>query len=180
MTEIWKPVVGFEGAYEVSDLGRVRSLDRIVTVTQRFRGGKIGTYQRRMPGVLLRPGIASNGYPSVALNQQTFMVHELVTAAFLGPKPPGHCVRHVHDNDRANVRLDNLSYGTYVENSADMDAHGTRMRGSKYSSAKLTEAQAREIRSLHYKVTQSALAERYGVSPACIQAIHDGRTWTHA
>lgn len=159
MNEIWKPVVGHSG-YEASDQGRVRSL---------LRGIRI-----------LRPGLASNGYWTVALRgRKTRTVHSLVLEAFVGPRPEGMEVRHL-DGNRLNACLSNLRYGTRVENAADSDRHGTRARGSRYKSAKLDEAKAREIRRLHYVVPQSELARRYGVSPAAIQAVHDGRTWTHA
>jgi hypothetical protein len=73
----------------------------------------------------------------------------------------------------------NLTYGTPAENQADASRHGTRARGMRYSSAKLTDAAAREIRRLKGVVPQSELARRYNVSPAAVQAVHDGRTWTH-
>ena len=159
MNEIWKLVVGHAG-YEVSNLGRVRSS---------VRGGVR----------VLRPGIASNGYGTVSLRGQTRTVHSLVADAFIGVRPVGMEVRHL-DGDRRNSVLVNLCYGTRAENAADSDRHGTRVRGSRYRSAKLNEAKAREIRRLKGVVSQSALAKAYNVSPAAIQAVHDGRTWTHA
>lgn len=110
MTEEWRPVVGFEGLYEVSSEGRVRSLDRNV----RGRHG-----MRRISGVLLRPGIASNDYPTVAIGRgNTRTVHSLVAAAFIGPCPIGQEVRH-RDGNRRNPRADNLRYGTRGQNIAD-------------------------------------------------------------
>lgn len=174
MTEIWKPVVGHTG-YEVSNLGRVRSLDRIIEY--RNRRGVLCFYKKQ--GRILRPGIASNGYPTVALYGVTRTMHSLVIEAFIGPRLSGMEVRHL-DGKRTNCILDNLAYGTPADNRADSKRHGTMARGSQYSSAKLNEAKARVIRSLKGKVSQSTLAKRYSVSPAAIQAVHDGRTWTHA
>ena len=157
---------GREGEYEVSDKGRVRSLDRVV--------------MRHMKGRVLRPGRSSNGYPSVVMGQKdSRTVHSIVAAAFLGPCPAGQQVRHL-DGDRANANLGNLLYGTPAENRADADRHQTSVRGSGYRTARLNEAKARAVRALKGKVSQSELARRYGVSPAAIQAVHDGRTWRHA
>lgn len=74
----------------------------------------------------LRPGIASNGYPTVALGRgNTRTVHSLVAAAFIGPCPVGQEVRH-DNGDRKNPRLTNLLYGTRAQNIADAFEHGTR------------------------------------------------------
>lgn len=162
--EAWKPVVGHPG-YEVSDLGRVRSIDRQTLVVRK--------------GKLLRPGRASHGYPTVALGRQSRTVHSLVAEAFIGPRPEGQEVRHL-DGDRSNASLSNLRYGTPKENGADRVRHGTGTRGSQYRSTRLTEQDAQEIRALKGVVSQKALAERYRTSPSAIQAIHDGRTWRHA
>lgn len=164
--ETWKPVVGREGEYEVSSKGRVRSLDRTVAHV--------------VKGKLLRPGKSSNGYPSVMLgSRDSRTVHSIVADAFLGKRPPGNQVRHL-DGDRGNATADNLAYGTPVENRADADRHLTAVRGSGYRTAKLTVTTASTIRSLKGKVSQSELAAQFGVSPAAVQAVHDGRTWKHA
>lgn len=106
MMERWRPVVGFEGRYDVSNRGRVYSW-----VTER----------------VLRPGIASNGYPTVALGRgKTKTVHSLVAAAFIGPCPPGMEVRH-RDGNRRNPRATNLEYGTRADNIRDAVKHGTWM-----------------------------------------------------
>ena len=114
--EEWRPVVGFEDSYEVSSYGRVRSLDR--EWEQKNRWG--GTYTHRKKGVMLRPGIASNDYPTVALGRgNTRTLHSLVADAFIGPCPAGEEVRHKDDN-RRNPMLDNLEYGTRGDNVQDM------------------------------------------------------------
>lgn len=176
--EYWKPAPGYEGVYEVSDLGRVRSLDRIVM----RRVGRGKNPDRLVPvpmrGKLLRPGRASNGYPTVSLQGKTHTVHSLVLSAFKGPPPEGYECRHLNGN-RADPRLQNLEWGTRAQNVADALAHGTQVRGERYRTAKLTDEAARQIRRLRGKVPQSKLAEMFGVSPAAIQAVHDGRTWKH-
>ena len=116
--EQWKPVPGYEGIYEVSSEGRVRSLPR-----RGVRGGLMTT----------RPG-KRGGYLVVALTRDgrtsTKAVHVLVAAAFLGPRPPGMQVRHREGNP-LDARLVNLAYGTPAENAADKVAHGTNHQLNK-------------------------------------------------
>jgi hypothetical protein len=111
--ERWLPVSGFP-AYEVSDLGRVRSV----------RAGR-----------LLKPArINSLGHLQVKLyrngKQHGRLVHRLVLEAFVGPCPPGMEARHVATNDTSNNRLTNLAWGTYSENEADKKIHGTLRRAA--------------------------------------------------
>lgn len=177
--EIWKPVRGHEGAYEVSDHGRVKSLGR--TVWRKV--GKGSAPDRPLPvyhaGRVLRPGRSSNGYLTVHLGGKSVPVQWLVAEAFIGPRPEGLLVLH-GDGDRQNNRPQNLRYGTSLENAADKAAHGRETRGSQYRSAKLHEWTAGVIRSLKGFWSQSELAMLFGVSPAAVQAVHDGRTWRHA
>jgi hypothetical protein len=177
--ENWKAVVGFEGQYEVSDLGRVRSLDRIVHCSI----GKGKTPDRTAPrwlrGRILRPGIASHGYPTVSISGKSHCVNVLVLTAFEGPAPEGAECCH-RNGTRTNSRLDNLRWGTRRSNVQDMAIHGTKTLGTRFSSAKLTDETAREVRRLKGVHSQAELADMFGVSPAAIQAVHDGRTWKHA
>jgi hypothetical protein len=123
MSEEWRWVVGHEGQYEVSDLGNVRSVDRVGQ--QNGRGGKSHVHSFR--GRMLRPGIGGNGYPTVALGRgNTRTVHSLVAEAFIGPVPLGMEVLH-RDGTRTNAQADNLRYGTRTENILDAVANGTWM-----------------------------------------------------
>lgn len=111
--ERWLPVVGWEGLYEVSDMGRVRSLDRTVPTS----GGRY----RRAPGCILKPQKRS-GYQVVMLrripDRKTYYIHDLVLSAFVGPKPERQCVRHGVKGRLVN-ELTNLCYGTRSENNYD-------------------------------------------------------------
>ena len=132
--EEWKPVVGYEGLYEVSSLGRVRRLDTVVEMppSRRHPDG----WARTVRGGVLRPGgNARTPYLSVALcregRQKTFGVHNLVCEAFHGPKPfPKAEVRHL-DGEGANNVLDNLCWGTHSENVRDTIRHGRNVNGNK-------------------------------------------------
>lgn len=125
--EEWRAVVGFEGSYEVSDLGRVRSLDRVEHF-QRVdaRSGKLVSVSRRHKGVLLVPEkVKKSGYLRVQLGKgNKLYVHALVLTAFTGPCPDGFEGCH-GDGDRTNNREPNLRWDTRRENVADMVKHGT-------------------------------------------------------
>lgn len=117
--EQWRPVVGWDGVYEVSDFGRVRSVDRTVT----YRDGRV----RRYPSRVLAVGHHGIGHEHVVLcydgRNETRQVHLLVMAAFVGPAPDGMECLHL-DGDPTNNRLDNLRWGTRSENNYDRVRHG--------------------------------------------------------
>lgn len=112
--EEWRPVVGYEGLYEVSSIGRVRSVDRVVPDGRHFRGA-------------MRACPIQHGRRSVKLSRRgpkKFHVHVLVAEAFHGPRPLGCEVRHL-DGDSLNNCADNLRWGTKSENTMDQIRHGT-------------------------------------------------------
>jgi HNH endonuclease/NUMOD4 motif len=115
-TETWRPVLGYEGLYEVSDLGRVRSLDRIV------RNG-YGT--RKHAGRILALGKRTYWLATLSKDgvRKSHDVHVLVAEAFLGPRPPGMYCCH-HDDDKDNNRADNLRWDTPGNNNRDTVRNG--------------------------------------------------------
>lgn len=122
MSEEWRPVPGFGGIYEVSDLGRVRS----------YRPWRGKAVPHEIPGSWHSgPG----SYRFVRLRSvegavRKEYVHRLVAAAFLGPEPLGHEVRHL-DGDPENSALSNLAYGTHAQNEMDKLRHGTHNQARK-------------------------------------------------
>ncbi|KPM67592.1 hypothetical protein HB13667_05985 [Pseudomonas putida] len=161
----WKPVVGFEETHEVSSDGRVRSLERVLVDSL----GRI----RQKSARDLRPTRKSNGYLHVSLQlnkrQRTLHVHRIVLEAFVGSCPEGLEALH-RDGDKSNNQLSNLRWGTHIENCADRTRHGT-------SGHILSLEQAQEIRSFKGVMTQSDIAQRYGVSQVLISKIHRGKLW---
>lgn len=121
--EEWRPVVGYEGSYEVSSLGRVRSVDRIVT----FKDGR----KRLARGRVLRSWSNNLGHQVVGLaNRQRAFIHCLVLEAFVGPRPDGLVACHNNGQSTDN-RVENLRWDTYSENNLDLVRHGTHWQVSK-------------------------------------------------
>jgi hypothetical protein len=107
-SEEWRLIVGYEGVYSVSSLGRVRRNTQ--SPHKRARGFKTLPY-------MLKPSKKANGYPGVTLYRKgrtrSISVHTLVATAFIGPKPPGHEIEVNHkDLNKQNPRLSNLEYLT--------------------------------------------------------------------
>lgn len=116
----WLPVKGYEGSYEVSDQGDVRSIARTVN---RSNGSP-----QKIQSRIRRTCTRKTGHLTVSLSLNGKIVsrdvHRLVMEAFVGPCPAGQEVRHLNGN-AADNRLDNLAYGTRQQNVRDMMRHGT-------------------------------------------------------
>ena len=125
--EKWRAVVGYEGSYEVSSLGGVRSLDRVVTYPNGVK--------RKFEGRFLKLAIGQGGYPSVQLKingvRKSAFVHHLVLEAFVGPRPDG-CIALHWDDNRNDNRVENLRWGTHSENRRDA------VRNGRHSSSHVT------------------------------------------
>jgi hypothetical protein len=164
--EIWKDIPGYEGKYQASNEGRIRSIDRRVRIAHGAT--------RLMQGRILKPaGNRYNPHLYVTLGHKAAgtPVHQLIATTFLGPRPEGMDVRHL-DGDARNNRADNLAYGTRTDNILDVYRIGRAWR-------KLTAEQALDI----YKRLQAGekgrdLAREYGVREGTISAIKKGRTFS--
>jgi Trp operon repressor len=168
--EVWRPVVGWEQRYQVSNCGRVRSLDRLDSAG------------RPRKGKLIKPFINEKGCPLVSLwvdaKAYTYKVSQLVAAAFLGPAN-GRMVLHWDDVKEHN-HLSNLRYGTSKENHADMIRNGIMPRGTDKPSCKLSEQRVLVIRRMMANgVAQRHIAKHFGVSEALIRQIKTGERWSH-
>lgn len=173
MEEIWKPVIGFEQWYEVSNLGRVKSLDRVY-------GHNLSSSGQLRKSKLLKLAMESNGYLQVKLNipsQKAFLAHRIVAQAFV-PNPDNKSfVNHIngikHDN-----RADNLEWVTKSENAIHSFKIGLQCnKGEKHPSHKLTNTQVKRIRKS--KKSSRILADQYSVSKTTIKDIKNFKIWTH-
>lgn len=157
--ENWKPVPGYEGHYEVSDHGRVRSVSRFV---DRVR---LGQHQKVFyPSIIRKPTVDAAGYGNLSLTinrrAEHNRVHVLVLLAFVGPRPAGHHGCH-RDGNAANNRLDNLYWGTPAENHQDTKRHGRAPVGDRHGRSKLTRAEVLRIRQLYETRTAKEIASEY-------------------
>lgn len=163
--EKWREIVGFEDAYEVSDMGRVRAL----VGGQRW-------------GRILKPDYSRKNYPCVVLYldgvRAKRAVAGLVLAAFVGPKPAGMEICHNDGNQKHNWPS-NLRYDSRAGNFADKVRHGTDARGEKHPKAKLTTKDVATIRMSRGRISQQALADRYGVTQSHISDIQLHRSWRY-
>lgn len=128
MEEIWKEVNGFEGVYEISSFGKIKTLERLV----KCKGGKT----RKITERLLYPVVDAHGYKMMTLcfngSSKKIKVHQLVAIAFLGHTPNGFIsvIDHI-DNNKLNNHKDNLQITTMRHNSSKDQFR--RNRSSKYT-----------------------------------------------
>jgi NUMOD4 motif/HNH endonuclease len=176
--ERWLPVTGYEGLYEVSSLGRVRSLDRLV-------GGPQGPSSRIFPGRILKPHTQAppRDYAQVRLSrenvQETHPVHRLVLEAFTGPCPAGMEALH-GPGGKEDASIANLSWGTRAQNMGpDRVRDGQGNRGERSGLARLTWAQVCEIRERMARGESQVSIARFGVNNQTITLIKQRKTWAH-
>jgi hypothetical protein len=175
-SEVWKPIKGYLGLYEISNMGNVRSLDKQVGC----RGGTT----RCLKGKLLVGGTYPNGYKFVGLTnknnkRRNHLLHRLVAAAFIGNPKRLPIVLHRDDNP-ANNKAINLRWGTQQQNIDDMISKERHAFGSKIGNSVLSERQVRAIKLAMTKgVTNRALAQKYNVHEMSISRIKRGKVWNH-
>lgn len=126
MTEMWRSVPGWEGYYEVSSLGRVKSLTRTVQ-------NRPGVFMTRR-GRVLTPHRTRDGYLVVWLTRENarteYRIHRLVLSAFVGAEPEGTEGCH-NDGDKTNNAVANLRWDTRSANTYDKVRHGAHPMSSK-------------------------------------------------
>lgn len=172
-SEEWRQVVGYEGYYSVSSIGRVRSESR--TVPHRGCGSV------RIAGKMKNTAPNSWGYKQAKLcrngSGELRLVHRLVVEAFSGPIPAGMEINH-KNGVKTDNRLCNLEVVTPKENIHHAHASGlTSNRGDTHRMAKLCRESVAEIRLRAGETTQAALANEYGVSPSTISRVLSGDVW---
>lgn len=173
--ENWKPVIGFDGLYEVSDFGRVKSLARKAK-------GLHGTVD--IPERILSLTLTTGGYQKVLLYRNgarcTRTVHKLVAAAFIGPKT-NDGINH-KDGDKTNNRPSNLEYCSQLENNCHALRTGLRTnpKGERHGRSKLTAVQVTQIREMAHKGRlQKEIAQLFGVSKQTVCKIVNRQKWQH-
>ncbi|MFA5347065.1 MAG: NUMOD4 domain-containing protein [Methanoregula sp.] len=164
--EVWKDIPGYEGIYQVSNTGKIKSLY-----------GARGKLRKGPGGKILVPMTQRDRYPHVTLCKngkgKHFTVHRLVALTFLGPRPEGQEIMHI-DGNRKNPESTNLRYGSKSCNMAFTVDHGT----NKVNGRKLDGYKANRIREyLSVGITVSELARHFAVSRTTILNIRKGKNY---
>lgn len=149
VVEEWKDIVGYEGSYQVSNMGRVRSLDRYVDASY-------GSKQIRY-GKILKTALMPNGYLAIRLckdaKYKSFYVHRLVASAFI-PNPANLPEVNHKDRNTQNAAASNLEWCTRAYNVSYMDA--SKIRGQKYAKEVLVFDQNGNLLGEFASATQTA------------------------
>jgi hypothetical protein len=159
--EIWKDIRGFEGKYQISNYGRVKSLARFI--------GKGAGYLK--PEKIITTKFDQDGYAQIRLvvsdrMGKTFKIHRLVVLHFISEIPVGKIVCH-KDGDKLNNQADNLYVGCIRSNTLDKYQHG---------SCKLTIEQTRSVRRLASDgvIKQKEIAKIFNVQQSVVSRIKNG------
>ena len=174
--ELWRDVLEYEGLYQVSNLGRIKSVDRKV-----FRKGKAGVDSWKHVCERIRKQYTDkDGYSIICLAKvgviKAYKVHVLVMRAFIGPRPTNFDIRHL-DSNPSNNNLENLKYGTRIENMEDARKLG-RLKGEYRGFKKLIPIQVREIKKqISLGSSQYVIAKNFSISQATVSMIATGKTW---
>lgn len=184
--EIWKSIDGFEGLYEVSSFGRVRSLNRIIIKSN----GRITHYKGR----ILKSNSGARIYPSVNLkinsHQKPSQVHTLVAKAFMEYPGGQYHVHHI-DGNKNNANINNLEYklasvhiinhGLLRRKQLKIPSNIKTFGGSSHPNAILNESSVKTIKQIAATGTKSmaSLAKEFNVSTSTICAILHNKNWKY-
>lgn len=168
MKEIWKDIPGYEGFYQISNLGTVKSLER--TIFSESSSVK----QRVLKEKVIQPHLSgdSTKYPTIQIQKdgkkQKFKIHLLLLELFKGKRPsPDHVARHLNDNPM-DFSLSNLEWGTHSQNMKDKFVNGYVHHGKK-----LSDIEIEKIKKDNR--TQRDIAADYGVNQKTIWRIKNGK-----
>lgn len=172
-SEIWRAIPGYEGMYEVSNQGRVRSIDRITQASNR---------RLRRKGKILKTHPDTHGYLQFRLWKDGLRtnawVHQVVLTAFDRPAYQGEEGCHNNGNKLDNTP-GNLRWDTKLGNMKDRRLHGTQIRGEQIGNSRLTEDQVREIRRLCESLSHAQIARKFGISRGYVSHVKHGKKWAH-
>lgn len=170
--EQWKPIPGYEGYYEISNTGLVRSCARYVV-----KGNFAASFLAGKPKPTVK---GKNGYMMAQLSKdgvnKTYSVHRLVLRAFIGDPP--HKYEACHNNGiRDDNRLENLRWDTRVNNFKDREKHGNTAKGERNGCAKVDTETVKAI--LADTRSNRQIAKQYGLASVTVDRIKSRQSWAH-
>lgn len=173
--EIWIDIQGYEGLYQISNIGRVKSLERL----SKFNNS-VGLKKEK----ILKPFKDSKGYYRIKLSknaiESTKKIHRLVAFAFLDNlenKPEVNHINGIKDDNR----FDNLEWVTSSENTIHALNNNLKIsqKGSEHGNSKLNEEKVLEIKKIGRSKSLKEIAQIYGVDKSLISLILLNKAWKH-
>lgn len=138
--EIWKDIIGYEGRYQISNKGRVKSLERFIKPNAPHQRTK------RCRERILKTSITPQGYRHVSLENKKHLIHRLISEAFIPNELKYKCVNH-KDGNKLNNDINNLEWCTYKHNSNHMFDTGLSSTNIRIRATILKTGEVREFRS---------------------------------
>ena len=168
MKEIFKDIEGYEGLYQISNLGRVKSFPRN------------GTYKKMR---VLKQSKNTQGYWFVNLSknnkQKGKVIHRLIAIHFI-PNPTNKPYINHKDSDRGNYAISNLEWVTGSENIKHCYRQGNRtQKGENNNHSKLNPADIKKIRELSKTQSGVLISSLFNISVATVSQIKNQKTWRH-
>lgn len=171
MLEVWKDIEGFEGIYQISNIGRVKSLQRI----------RYNTLSENIKERILKPVLNTEGYHQVALykdgKNQHPKVHRLVAIAFLSNISLKQYINHI-DGNKENNCVNNIEWCTAAENNFHTHRVLNKCCGSTHHFSKLSELDVNKIKLLFVEGnTIASIAKLFNVSQTSISNIKNKKAY---
>ena len=178
VNEEWKDIEGQEGYYMISNLGRLKTIDRVIT--------KSNGFEYKLKGRVIKTHIdKDNGYERTTLpvdgRRKTAFIHRIVAKAFI-PNPENKATVNHKNSIRSDNRVENLEWCTYKENTLHAKNKGRlkQPKGVNHVRAKLKESNIQEVYDLYKKgLSKSEIGRRFGISAGAVYHIVHRKTWKH-